>query len=710
MKYESLNNSENKRQLVSRSFVMTLASADEIFDYFNNQKGGISQEFCFLRLLLAYKTSRLKGGKRLTFFGGKIEQNENISEASQREVVEELGLQFIPIGDQNRWQIRDNNHKRSRFSHTLHNLGRFFYTFADLKRDVVLNAFYINPENIGLLGDQKIERFYSLTLEQLKNLINGGDFLGLRLEEHLRKSGDKERDKIFDKALSWFEHIDSYLKRRFEKIFSENPELTLEDFKRLYEQELIRFMKKGIERSLPNKESKSEKKEPKNEVVKAIIEGLNGGFLGTDVMYFLPHIAHLLVNGEKHQNVTEILRNSTEATLNFWVYFNNIYEDFLKEKNISFETLKNLAQKSSFISDFNDFVLRRLKEDFSLSDASIELVTSQMREFWSQLEKDLKNADDELTKGLVQNYRLLNEVANASLGRLILLFLGIDNPGKVLNGDENNYRKRFRKKIIFEAGSQLLYLMKGFLSADYFREKSKPEALQKVNLAVEEYFGSSVDSFLIISKNNTNIYNVEKRQRRNGWQSVVDEKPVKEWISFIRKSFKERPEDIIDFSSYSIVYLGDDKDDFIQQLLDGGFREEFERFLEEQYPGSKIILEEKSTFGLREYAQKNSNEINTKGKRTGSQAKRVVALKYILTIDGQSTEIVIYPYLSTKQAKNDNNGFWMGWLEKREDDNNYKIRRMLAGENGAPSFYDLNFPPDIYPEAYKHRLQSTYHN
>ncbi|MCX7956229.1 MAG: NUDIX hydrolase [Patescibacteria group bacterium] len=716
---------EIPKRLVSRSFVMALAQAKEIYQYLFqpgerliDQKTEKPEDFSFLRFLLAKKTSPEKEGERLTFFGGNINPNEDVIEAVQREIIEELGITTIGIGDSKRFPI------------TLFNLGEYNYYFRFngqvISRRLILNGIYVLPDEDGtLVGDKKIKDVISVSLEDLINLVNGGDFDGLSLEEHLRLNEKGSRDifqnhetrffispysiklrrRIFNESLKWFEHINNYLKRRFEKIKEENPNMTFDDFKKVYRKELLRFMKNGIEKTLKRKDIVKEGQEEETKIISEessseealkIKEGLNRGFLGTDILYFLPQIIEGLLEG---YDLNFLLSDTTEATQAFFQYFSN----FLREKNQQIKEIRKantLEERNRLISEFNSFLLEILQQDFGISKEEIDLTFAYFHNFWGEIENTLKNADPNLTQGLVQNYRLLNEVSNASLGKLILLMFGIIG---------FNREKTFQKQLMFEAGRQLVLIMKGFLSVRYFFERTSSTSLDKISSAIESFFGKPVNVNEVVYQNEKGQERKIIANMRNGniGPTIVDQKPPKSWFSYLRKAFKEMPEKIEDYLSYSIVYLGEkDKDYFIRDLINDNFKEKLKSFLEFQFPTSRIEITEKSTFGLREFVQGTKKQ---EGKRTGSQGKRIVAMKYRIKINNQIAELLIYPYLSTVRSACDDNGWWMGWLEKRNDDDDYVVRRMLAGEKGIPSFYDLLFPFQIYPQLYLDRLRSNYH-
>lgn len=437
-----------------------------------------------------------------------------------------------------------------------------------------------------------------------------------------------------------------------------------------------------------------------NLLAKKIIEGINGGFLGNDIIYYFPQVIESLIKGD---DLNTSLEETTEATKAFFNYFHKSLRDFFSDDELkSFKEGKfKLAERNKKLIDFTNFLKNKLKSDFNVSYEDIEEVELELKHFWSDFEGDLAIADFELAKGLVQKFRLLNEVINATLGEIVLYMFGFEKYNKF-----NKNSNIFDKQLIFESARQLLLLMKGILSIGYFKEKSRSESLINVSSGIQKFFGDPVSEILIKIDDQSFNSNDQKilfivRENDQG-RFIVDEKPGKNWRSFLRKLFKENLEDIIDFSSYNIVYAGENPNNFIEWIISGRFKEEFLSYLKINFPESTVSLEEKQTFGLYNFLNK---EGEVKGKRTGSQSKRIVAQKYILTIDNEKTEIVLYPYFSTAEFKVDDKGFWMGWLEKRIDDKNYAVRRMFEGEDGLPSFYDLLFPETIYPLLYLERLR-----
>ncbi len=740
-----MNNSEiiteipKENQPVSRSLVLTLAPASEIYNYFMGV-GGVSdsdsdRKFSFLRFLLAKKSSQEKGGERWTFFGGKLDPYEDYEEAAQREVIEELGLTGIPHGDRRLLRKRLRRELKNPFNK---NEGVYSYSLVingeSICRTVHLTAFFVLPcggsdEDLigGLIGDKKIREVVIVSLSDLKRLIEGGQFDGLFLEEHLRLSESdpsknfdsqsgirfsisqdniEKRAQVFRQALAHLSRIEAFLERRFTDIFKANENLTLEDFQKIYHQEVIRFMRRGLERSLERKRVQSQDLE--NEEAKKIYEGLNGAFLGNDVLYFMPMLLSRLLEGK---NIDPFLNETTEATGAFFRYFFQLKKSFFKERGIPddrnyFQDINiSHKEKDELIAAFNQYVKEALIRDFKITDKEMDLTFAYFNNFWLHLEENLKTADKSLHEGLIQNYRLMNEVSGAPLGKLILLFLGTFQY-------QNPESKKYQLQMMFEAGRQLLLLMKGFLSVRYFHEHTHPDKIFAINSIVENLFTEPVHQEIIKRKGIKGLYSILVRKikikigEKDAECFIVDKKPPKSWLSFLRKSFKEKPENIRDFFSYSLVYAGNNPENLIESLMNDSFARSLETYFSQNYPKLNIIIKKTPSYGLQGFKE---GKKEMEGKRTGSQGKRILAVKYIIEVGDQQIELVVYPYLSSKEAEVDEGGFWMGWLEKRADDQDYVVRRMLAGENGIPSFYDLLFPPEIYPLLYQERLRSNYH-
>lgn len=189
------------------------------------------------------------------------------------------------------------------------------------------------------------------------------------------------------------------------------------------------------------------------------------------------------------------------------------------------------------------------------------------------------------------------------------------------------------------------------------------------------------------------------RIRRVGDRNViVDEKPIKTFTSFLRKSFEEKTKYIPDFYSVGVIFI-ETKDTNIadaERLI-----QDFQKFVSGQFQSFKLFIENKRTYATEDYLH-NQKQQEVRGKRRGSQSNRLVRTKLILHLGEERLEFAVYPFYSLS------GNFW-GWLEKTADDKDYVVRRLLAGEHGIPSFYDLLFPPDLYPHHFSHKLMAEYH-
>jgi hypothetical protein len=680
---ETLKQAESPQKVI-RAFVVSLAPSEEILESLNQGK-----DFSILRFYLGVKgeeeeiTSDFKRRKRITLFGGKLGVVENSSEAIQREVSEELSIHGLGV---------------PKFTQ----IGSWVYKIGDQSpREVVLTYLPINhlKEERVVVGDNKIDGFMVLSLEELRQAIETGMINGLPLEEHLTSAKDSDgvfsisneekdkRDKALRRGLSWTEHIESYLRKRVASLIklctNEDGNFDEERFKKKYEKLRSYFMRRGLE---VNKRGRNEKKE--EEAKKhPLVEALTSGFLGKEILYYLPELA---INGVDWSGLEE----APEGVKIFVDFFKEIMADFLtihkikdleeyKRLMLSDEILMN--GKKQLIDDLDRLIKEKLRSVFGITDEKIMSAFNWLDNFFRDLSNELKVADHNLLRGLYQDFILVNEVKNANLGYLTSLFFGIDikdNEGAT-------------SIIRFEAGRSILLLMKILSFINYYQEEIEKIRNGLVQHVINSFFGPIIEEETVEVGESQKL-RVRTRQRRNDDRFIVDEKPIKSPASFLRKSFEEKPGEIRDFYTVSIVMLNDNgAESLIRELSD---------YLKEQEIEYRIS--DKKDYGTKNYEGGEKSEVV--GKRVGSQGSRFVRTKFILELinhlgKSECVEVIIYPHFSI------NDGYHWGWLETRKDDKDYAVRRVLAGENGIPSFYDLLFPPVFYPRHYEHRLNSAYH-
>jgi hypothetical protein len=674
-KLQGSDNQSENLQAVVRSFVVSLAPVAELWEEY--QKNTLKPPI--LRFYLAQKGD--EQNPRLTLFGGKIKPNENWQEATQREITEEIGGQLFGLP----WNT---------------SLGRWSYSIGEKNREVTLTYSPLVAAQEAIIGDDKIKDVKGLTLDQLKDLIKKGEIAGIPLEEHLTLSDSQGRIKIsaqdekakkqaLEKGINWMTHIEEYLQKRFEKILEKYPnQISQEDFKKEYDQLVSYFMRRGLETGLRQKSEKT-LLESRHELVKA----LDSGFLGKDILYYLPALAK---NGLNWPGLAE----ATPAVLVFTNFLKGVFNDFLADQGLTADEFQafmldsqiKLAEKDQCLQKINALFRRKLKEIFQVDDRHLDENYNYVDNFLPDLSKEMKNADPRLLNGLYQDFTLINEVNNAHYGYLLSLFLGYDtkvNPPKT------------QEIISYEAGRQLLLLMKGLTGIKYFQEKTKKIIDSKLQAAINQFFGPALEEELV----NLGKRTIRVRYRQFEDQKVIiEEKPTKTFASFLRKSFEERIEDIRDFYNVNIVFeslLLKDNETLITFF--DRFLRQFNEYLVDQYPDQVMEFNRINHYGTASFLAGKPPVID--GKRKGSEGNRLVRMKTIISFAGEEIELALYPHFSLEE---DRFGYW-GWKEKINDDTNYLVRRVLAGENGIPSFFDLLFSPILYPYHYRHRLTSNYH-
>ncbi len=705
---EKLRSDENEiRKRVVRSLVVSLAGEKDLWSKLVNPETKTLDlerisNISLLRFYLALKGD--EKNPRLTFFGGKIGDNENLTEAIQREIGEELGTFSLGSGRQTvlgKWVYEVNKDGRQ------------------LSRRVVLTYNPVELVADRLIGDKKIREIKIVDLEQLKSLVENGELNEIPLEGHLsfkdeldqieiEEEEKAKRNKALEKGLSWMEHIEDYLRKKLRDFVEEKGEnISYEEFSSFYQKLLAKFKRKGLEVSTKKEEGKdieedqslseSEKKQRRE-----LLNALNSGFLGRDILYFLPNLA-------EHGVDWLGLENATEGTKIFVGFLKELYEEFITSHSEFFnqnrELENNLLVEANFFRSFGLYIEGKLRKIFGLNEDQFFEAFSLADNFLKELLESFKLADHNLIHGFYQEYALVNEVTNAGLGKLLFLVMNLE------------YDNRSYTRIRFEALRSLLILLKTLAGYKRYKELQRSLKDNKIGLAIERFFGK-IAGEAIIEFPTGSRFNIFIR-RSNNEEFIVDQKPVKSFSSFLRKSFLEGPYKINDLASVNIVLSSDDNGDDrefrrsqVEKMEDIYHR--FLDYIKESYQErySVEVLEEKD-YGTKDYINLGYvQQDNITGKRSGSQGNRLVRKKVVIKLtnknndqDTEIMELVFYPFRSITNRS----GFW-GWQQKIADDTEYMIRRILASERGIPSIYDLLYPPQLYPGHYFHRLYSLYHS
>jgi hypothetical protein len=394
------------------------------------------------------------------------------------------------------------------------------------------------------------------------------------------------------------------------------------------------------------------------------------------------------------------MKEAPKSVQVFMNFLKATFDQFLLTQELELDTYKRtmvdfsipLENKITLLKSLNLFFREKLKSIFNVTDNDLDDVLVKVKNFFRELSYEMRVADSSLTKGLYQDFVLINEVENANYGKLLSLFLGLDTKRNDAHGE---------RLIKFESGRQLLLLLKSLAGIKYYNKIMMTNRDSgRFQEALNSFFSSPTREEIIEIDENQKM-RIRIRQR-NGIDFIVDEKPFKTFTSFLRKSFYENIENISDFNSVSIVFYNHNQNNInaAKELID-----EFMQYLSSQFPGFSVNIEDEKTYGTANFENFKLNE-KISGKRVGSQSGKLVRTKLIISLDEEKLELTVYPFFSLKET---NGNFW-GWLEKITDDKNYVVRRLLAGANGIPSLYDLLFPPDLYPHHYSQKLISQYHH
>lgn len=442
------------------------------------------------------------------------------------------------------------------------------------------------------------------------------------------------------------------------------------------------------------------------------------GNFGTDILHFLPlYISQeQTLTGKSTRLINELSRYTRDLFRQSIVGLNVVnFERGKNESRKDYETKRIdalsvfmsspdifLEEKIKTINHVDNNLIRIMGETFGYSEDHVKKVWAMTSRFIPELAEETKFSDPQYHE-LYQFHEEINEVKNSSLGQALLYVLGIDQKDNGPNW----------KKIKFEALRKLSIFLKILLIeptyADIVEKKPHP-----VDLAINNFFGPIVEKSTILLGQNgsTREMPISYRHGRYSRLFLIDEKPQKSLRSVIRKSFEEPIEEIVDIYSASIVLpnnaysnynFGGRKDIINEQA------HEFKYFLEHNYHNWNVrILEDKNTYDNYEKAM-SGHDFSEGGKRTGSMGDLIIRRKIKVKMTDPRTkkdyfyEMVFYPYesFSDQEHKTEKSLGLMAWKEKIEDDASYALKRILfplRGALGLKSFYELLYPPSVYPE------------
>lgn len=357
-----------------------------------------------------------------------------------------------------------------------------------------------------------------------------------------------------------------------------------------------------------------------------------------------------------------------------------------------------IHQRVDFAEKLQKAALEEIAQLFNLSSAYVDQVWHETQRFFPEFGKIVRSENNILQDKIRQAHELRNEVSNAGLPELIVRYM--HDPESLIR---------------FEAGRQLFIFLKIL-----FEKERYDELVDKGNepfrFAVEEFFGRrDMDRREISIRGRP--YPLRKTEK---YMTLVDQKPEKDIISYIRVATEKSSEDINDIFAYSIVLWNSLSNgertadgttsqinktqemigDFLTTLKTNYYPEE-EGFKVEVLNDHADALGRFIKYKKRGVSQAELQQLS--GKRTGSMGDFIVRRKMLVKItkpDGQDymCEFAFYPFAQL-DAESVNAGF-MGWEEKLQDDSKYTLRRIvnqLKGAQGLQSLYELFFPSHFYP-------------
>lgn len=746
---------------VVRVFPWTIASVQDIILALQN-----GTEFSFINILLAQKSAlSIPSPNMLAPIGGKCKPGENIVAAALRELREETTLQPCVFTHKNEMQVSPAIHEPY-FAEE-----GYRYIIGDRSREVHLVTLPVLPEDQHRIHfpfgteDDKIESIYSIPLRLAREIFKKGTVNQGREQLQLIEScvygqttspnfyiDDTQtdiKDKQLDSLFNYLQQVDStvselvknkmlfVLNQSYHHIAVDLQNLALEQMlltlyqdlgeekfqlilKRvLHEVQIEIYMAEFKKQSL-QKHTKTDhfdsflsqienprlrKMETDARIIK---KELNSGNLGLDMLHALSFYADTddIITARTsvvamHRFWKNALTEAVETTMGQVLNLEQI-QNYLND----LQQTNNLLAVDKFYQSLEEKIIKTLsfilEQDPEYILDALELTNRFISEM-AQIANQVATMNGSLHR--FQNHALSNEVNNAGLAELVLLSKGVDL---------SEYKPERARVIRFEAMRHILIFTKIFTMLSEYRKKTR-KGTGPIARAVKAFFGpqQGVVEYRLPHKSFAN--QVEIRIGQNKMLFVVDEKPIKSFFSFLRKSFQAEPENIYDIFSTSIIPANSEQFATLEEQINyiNQVAEEFAAFVRKHFGDDYTveILDDRHE-SLDDFAAivkgektASSNKV-VSGKRSGSVASQIPRHKYILRLTNKQTgenytsEFTFYPFVIAPAPYQETH---MGWLEKLYDDQHYAIRRMLLDVKhsnlaGTLSFFELMFPSTIYGE------------
>jgi hypothetical protein len=386
----------------------------------------------------------------------------------------------------------------------------------------------------------------------------------------------------------------------------------------------------------------------------------------------------------------------------------DLYKNYSKEA---------VTVQLEFENELSEVIIRNLASRFDLQPSDVVEVKTQANRMQAELIDSALSTDPEFAN-IYQLHRTLNEVQNANFAQLLLLDLGV-LPHEVGPGVMQMTR--------FEASRLTVQILKGLTGYKRHKELTSEENITPFQKLVSIVYGPVVRQkevelrYKDIVIKQTHLF----RRGPGGTEVIVDEKERKSLLSYVRKSFEVKHEDIHDGISFNVALAPEEDGLTLKSAISSirkmnrlikTFRETAEELYGQNYEVN--IKDDKNTYNnlLIYLQQQETGEVKVQestGKRAGSIASNIIRRKFILELKNRQTqksaycEFVFYPF--TELAKYTNDEF-LGLNEKLVDAKSYEFRRITTPLDptrvGFPSGYELTNPPQIYERAvtvYQHR-------